>query len=162
MAPPTPTFNAAYPHERVIAHLFLPKGYSPPCQTIIYFPGTGSVSQEKSENLDESWEFDVRLSAIVKNGRAVLYPIYKGTFERKDEGRSSAGVDSYACKEQQVKIVQDFKRCIDYLETRPEIDSQKIAYFGFSWGGSMEAVIPAVEDRLKVSILAAGGLYSAS
>src|SRR6202171_2501037 len=32
------TFNAAYGNERVIAYLFLPKGGSPPYQTVVYFP----------------------------------------------------------------------------------------------------------------------------
>ena len=39
--------------------------------------------------------------------------------------------------------------------------SQKLAYFGWSSGGSRGAMIPAVEDRLKASILAVGGLSGA-
>ena len=46
-------------------------------------------------------------------------------------------------------VVKDFKRCIDYLETRQDIDSKKLAYYGLSWGGEYGAVIPAVEDRLR-------------
>jgi len=37
------------------------------------------------------------------------------------------------------------------------IDSDKFAYYGVSWGGWMGAYIPAVEGRLKASILLAGG-----
>ncbi len=152
------TFNAAYENERVIAYLFLPKSGPPPYQTVIYFPGSGSVSQKSSDNLDRYWEFDVRLSAIVKNGRAVLYPIYKGTFERGDESLSSADRNSHLYTEFLIKLVKDFERCVDYLESRPDIDSRKLAYFGFSWGGVMGSVIPAIESRLKVSVLAVGGL----
>jgi serine/threonine protein kinase/formylglycine-generating enzyme required for sulfatase activity/dienelactone hydrolase len=152
-------FNAAYENERVIAYLFLPRNSPPPYQTVIYFPGSGSISQITSENLDQYWEFDVRLSVIVKNGRAVLYPIYKGTFERGDDVLSSADESSYLYTEWLVKMVKDFKRCIDYLETRPDIDSKKLAYFGFSWGGELGTIIPAAEDRLKASILAVGGLF---
>ena len=152
------TFNAAYNNERMMAYLFLPKSSPPPYQTVIYFPGVGSISQKTSENLDRYWEYDSRLSAIVKNGRAALYPVYKGTFERGDEDLSSADRSSHLFTEWLVKIVKDFKRCVDYLETRPDIDSHKLAYFGFSWGGKMGSIIPAVESRLKASVLHVGGL----
>jgi len=154
------TFKAAYENERMIAHLFLPRKGSPPYQTIIYYPGGGVVAQPSSENLDKYWEFEDRLSLIVKNGRAVLFPIYEGTFERSDVAYRavSANPNSYLRTELLIKIIKDFKRCIDYLETRPDIDSQKLAYFGWSSGGSRGAMIPAVEDRLKASILAVGGL----
>jgi dienelactone hydrolase len=56
-----------------------------------------------------------------------------------------------------VQEVKDFRRCIDYLETRPDIDGTKLAYYGMSWGAVLGAIIPAVEERLKASILLAGG-----
>jgi dipeptidyl aminopeptidase/acylaminoacyl peptidase len=57
-----------------------------------------------------------------------------------------------------IEIFKDFKRSIDYLETRPDIDSKRLAYIGASWGGVLGAILPAVEDRLKVSILIVGGM----
>jgi dienelactone hydrolase len=59
-------------------------------------------------------------------------------------------------------LVKDFKRTVDYLRTRPEINGEKLAYYGMSWGGIMAALIPAVEDRLKASISVVGGLYPGS
>jgi cephalosporin-C deacetylase-like acetyl esterase len=49
--------------------------------------------------------------------------------------------------------VKDLRRSIDYLETRNEIDTDKLAYFGYSWGGYMGSIIPAVEPRIKASVL---------
>jgi dienelactone hydrolase len=57
-----------------------------------------------------------------------------------------------------IQEVKDFRRSIDYLQTRPDIDSQKIAYLGMSWGAYMSSIITAVEDRLRTSVLIAGGL----
>ena len=152
------TFRAAYENERVIAYLFLPRKSSPPYQTVIYAPGSGSLYQKSSENLDKYYEFATRLSAIVKNGRAVLYPIYKGTFERADDALLSAAQNSHLLTEWMIKVVKDFKRCIDYLETRPDIDSKRLAYYGFSWGGRYGVLIPAVEERLAASVLVVGGM----
>jgi dienelactone hydrolase len=154
------TFDAAYGGERIIAHLFLPKNTVPPYQTVIYFPGSGSLFQKSSKDLDSYFEFPVFLSFIVKNGRAVLYPVYKGTFERRDDALIPIhlGDNSHLYTEYLIQLVKDFKRCIDYLETRQDINSDKLAYYGMSWGGRFGAIIPAVEKRLKASVLAAGGL----
>jgi dienelactone hydrolase len=152
------TFNAAYEDERVIAYLFLPKTGVPPYQTLIYFPGTGSISQGSSKDLNTYVEFERYLAPVVKSGRAVLYPVYKGTFERADEVLVSADANSYLHTEFVTKIVQDFRRCIDYLETRPEIDTKRLAYFGLSWGGRYGPIITAVEERLGASVLVVGGM----
>jgi dienelactone hydrolase len=154
------TFDAAYGGERVIAYLFLPKSTAPPYQTVIYFPGGASEDQRSSKDLESYYEFPMFLSFIVKNGRAVLYPVYKGTFERGND-RLLALLDSDWSSHQYTQLlieeVKDFKRCVDYLETRQDIDSKKLAYYGMSWGGTLGAIIPAVEERLKASVLVAGG-----
>ena len=58
--------------------------------------------------------------------------------------------------ELRVQQVQDFRRCIDYLEGRPDIDKNKLAFSGASWGGWMGPLIQAVEPRIKASILVVG------
>jgi predicted esterase len=99
--------------------------------------------------------------SLVKSGRAVMFPIYKGTFERKSDALLGiqAGANTRQYTEYFIKVVKDFRRSVDYLETRSDIDLQKLAYLGFSWGGIYGALIPAIEDRLKVSILNSGGMW---
>ena len=89
----------------------------------------------------------------------MLYPVYKGTFERRDDALIPIILadNSHLYTEYLIQIVKDFKRCIDYLETRQDIESNKLAYYGMSWGGELGAIIPAVEDRLKASVLMPGG-----
>jgi dienelactone hydrolase/predicted Ser/Thr protein kinase len=153
------SFDAAYGGERVIAYLFLPKNSAPPYQTVIYFPGSASEWTRSSQDIESYYEYPMFLSYIVKNGRAVLYPVYKGTFERGSDEMTDV-LDNNWNSHQYVEIfiqeVKDFKRCVDYLETRPDIDSGRIAYYGMSWGGGLGAVIPAVEERLKASVLLGG------
>ena len=93
---------------------------------------------------------------ILKNGCSVLYPIYKGTYERKD-GQEVRGGRTHQYTEWLIKWTKDFSRSIDYLETRSDIDTSKIGFYGHSWGGDLGGIIPAVEDRLKVNILIVGG-----
>jgi eukaryotic-like serine/threonine-protein kinase len=49
-------------------------------------------------------------------------------------------------------------RSIDYLETRRDIDSTKLAYLGLSNGAVEGAHLPAMEKRIKAAILDSGGL----
>ena len=154
-------FDAAYGGERMSGVLFLPTNAKPPYQTVVYFPGIQAVVRASSEELETDMEFQVFLSFVVKNGRAVLYPVYKGTMERGDPAliRLAMGYNnnSYQFTEYLIQLIKDFKRCLDYLETREDIDSGKLAFYGMSWGGDMGAYIPAVETRLQASILLAGG-----
>jgi predicted esterase len=154
------TFDAAYGGERIIAHLFLPKNTEPPYQTVIYFPGSNAIFQKSSKDIESFFEFPIFLSFIVKNGRAALLPVYKGTFERRDDALIPIhnGATSHQYTEYLIQLVKDVRRSIDYLETRQEIDSQKIALQGMSWGAIIGLIIPAVEERLKTIVLLGGGL----
>jgi dienelactone hydrolase len=102
-----------------------------------------------------------KVALLIKNGRAVFYPMYKGTYERRNgipAWLHDPPTATHQFTEYQIMLAKDFKRCIDYLETRSDIDSNKLAYYGFSWGGFLGNLIPAVEERLKVSILHLGGI----
>jgi formylglycine-generating enzyme required for sulfatase activity/dienelactone hydrolase/predicted Ser/Thr protein kinase len=159
----TVSFDAAYGGERVLAHLFLPSNARPPFQTVIYFPGEASTWMPSSEGLESYYEFTMFVSYLVRNGRAVLYPVYKGTFERGSPELSVLSQpenvgDTYAYTEYLIQVVKDLRRSIDYLETRPDIDSERLAYYGMSWGAYLGTIIPAVEDRFGASVLLGGGV----
>lgn len=53
---------------------------------------------------------------------------------------------------------KDIGRCLDYLETRKDIQSDKIGYVGISWGGFLGGIYPAIEKRIKVIVLNVGGM----
>jgi len=59
-------------------------------------------------------------------------------------------------------VAKDASRALDYAETRWELDHGKVAYYGYSWGSVMGALIPAVEPRIKTCVLALGGLNSSN
>ena len=154
------SFDAAYGRERVLAYLFLPANSPPPYQTVIYFPGSASTLMTSSRDLESYYEFPMFLSFLVRNRRAVLYPVYQGTFERSSPemvALANGAPPSHAYTEYLVQVVKDFRRSIDYLQTRQDIDRAGLAYYGMSWGAVLGAIIPAVEPRLEASVLLAGG-----
>jgi len=47
--------------------------------------------------------------------------------------------------------IWDMMRCIDYLQTRPEVDPQRIGMMGLSQGGTMTTFTTAAEPRIKAA-----------
>jgi serine/threonine protein kinase/dienelactone hydrolase len=142
------SFDAAYGGERIPAYLFLPKNASPPYQTIVLFPNSYARGVSSSQHLDYA-TFDF----IIRSGRALLYPIYKGTFERGGGHPPQGGV-----RDMHVQWGKDFFRAVDYLETRQEVDKNKLAYYSLSMGGFFGPIPVALEPRIKVAVFGAGGL----
>jgi dienelactone hydrolase len=143
------SYNAAYGRERVPAYLFLPRRARPPYQTVVYWPAGDAISLRSSA--------DIRLRYIeylVRSGRAVLHPVYKGTYERRGERRGGPG----ETRELFIQISKDLGRSIDYLETRPDMDTRRLAFYGVSLGASIAPPLLAIEHRFKAAVLQGGGL----
>ena len=56
------------------------------------------------------------------------------------------------------KWVMDFRRTVDYVESRKDLQHNKLGYYGYSWGSRMGPFILSVEKRVDVAILLVGGL----
>jgi serine/threonine protein kinase/dienelactone hydrolase len=147
------SYAAAYGNERAIAYLFLPKKGKPPYQTVLFFPGSNALLVRTFSIYATS-----SLDAILKSGRAVLYPVYKGTYERGDGMETDVASTTSEWRDHVIMWTKDASRAIDYAETRPDLDHTKLAYYGYSWGAEMGGIVPAVEPRIKVCVFALGGL----
>src|SRR5579863_4594376 len=147
------TYAATYGHEQAISYLFLPTKSKPPYQTVLFFPGSGALSLRHFAVYPSA-----SIDSILRSGRAVLYPIYKSTYERGDGMESDVTNGSSEWRDHVIMWTKDASRAIDYVETRPDLDRNKIAYYGYSWGAVMGAIIPAVDQRISAVVLALGGL----
>jgi eukaryotic-like serine/threonine-protein kinase len=147
------TMSAPYANEKLIVYLFLPRDKKPPYQPIIFYPGSNVIYQNEFDG-----GYADRIDFLVKSGRAIIYPIYKGTFERRDELNSDLADESVFYKDHVIMWRKDIGRTIDYIETRTDILPDKLGYFGWSWGGFMGGIIPAIETRIKAIVLHVGGM----
>ena len=145
----TVAFDAGYGGERVRAQLFLPRGRRGPHQTVVFFPAYDAFLLHSSRDMAVG-----AAELIVRSGRAFLYPIYKGTYERQVAGAAGANAQRELC----IAWSRDFGRAIDYLETRSDIDRSRLAFYGISAGGDAGVILTALETRLKASVLQGTGL----
>jgi hypothetical protein len=146
------TFDAAYDHQRVIAWLYVPRNAKPPYQTIVFFPSGHSRSVG---NIDERELYP--MDFLIRSGRAVVFPEYQGTFERRP--KNSLGPSGE--RDQTIQQCKDLQRSVDYLETRTDIARDRLGYFGISSGGQRGVIILALEPRIRAAVLARVGLPGA-
>jgi formylglycine-generating enzyme required for sulfatase activity/predicted Ser/Thr protein kinase/dienelactone hydrolase len=148
------TFDAAYNGERMAAYLFLPKHVKAPYQTVLFFPSARVLElPPDSSTLGDKKFFDY----ILQSGRAVMYPVYENTYERRVTASHPGGGQDVVLTRDWYK---DAARSLDYLATRKDIDSSKVAYLGVSMGAAYGVIFSTLlQDRLKTTILLDGGYF---
>ena len=147
------SFDAAYGRERVTAYLFLPRHVAPPFQAVVFFPSANVLDVPNSSELGDTAFFDF----IVQSGRAVIYPVYKDTYERRVTDLLPGAAHAIALT---VERYRDVARSLDYLETRQDIDHEKVAYLGVSMGAAEGVIYSSLaQDRLRGAIFLDGGYF---
>jgi dienelactone hydrolase len=145
--------NAGYGGERLTTFVFIPRAFEAPLQTVVYFPGSGAIYRRSYKDLGTGgFEY------VLRSGRAVVYPIYKGTFERGTGLRSDIQDESNLWRDHVIAWATDLRRSVDYLETRDDLDVARLGYLGISWGGAVAPVMLALEERIRAAVIIVGGL----
>lgn len=115
-------------------------------RTVIFFPPGSAYVTRTNAYLDTR-----QVQFLIQSGRAVLYPIYRGTFDRWVEVRGAS-----EDRDLTIQDAKDFSRMVDYLETRTDIDRNRLAYFGNSSGAVIAPLILAIDQRMKAAALVGG------
>jgi pimeloyl-ACP methyl ester carboxylesterase len=97
-------------------------------------------------------------SFVVKTGLALVLPILKSTYERRDSLVSDLPDSTIFWRDHVVMWTKDIRRTLDYLSTRADIDTSHFAYFGTSWGSNMAPIQLVAEPRFKTAVLYVAGL----
>jgi eukaryotic-like serine/threonine-protein kinase len=147
------SFAGASGDERVTAYVFLPRTGTPPYQTVVVFPGSFALFQRSFSEANLSvWDY------VVRSGRAIVHPIYWGTYERARAVPTDQPDTTAAYRDRVVHWARDFRRSVDYVASRPDLDSAHIGFFGFSWGGRLGPLLLGLEPRVKAAVLYVAGL----
>ncbi len=133
--------------ERVPALLIIPKGGNPPYPCIVFLHGYGGKKEDALGLADY----------VAGEGYAVFSIDAQYHGERKKPGEALYSPDIEKSVKGLMQTVLDLRRGIDFLETVPEIDKDKIGYVGGSMGGIIGGIFIGVEPRVKAAVLVVPG-----
>ncbi|UCD25107.1 MAG: hypothetical protein JSW51_04060, partial [Gemmatimonadota bacterium] len=140
--------------DPILAYLYLPKRAAPPMQTLVY---VASASAFFSEPVWQQAE-EV-LGPHIKAGRAVFTVTLEGMVERAwPADFVPPPSNSVRFRDQMVKHATELRLGIDYLETRDEIDMERLAYVGLSLGAGSRLPFAAVDERFRAVVLIGAGI----
>ncbi len=143
----------------VTGNLYIPKGLTKPAPTILYVCGHSQVVKD-GVSLGGKTHYQHHACWFARHGYVCLVidtlqlgeiqGIHHGTY-RYDmwwwlaRGYTPAGVEAWNCI-----------RALDYLQTRKEVDGERIGVTGRSGGGAYSWWIAALDERIKAAVPVAG------
>ena len=77
-------------------------------------------------------------------------------FARRPNGMSASVTMTEQDRREQIQLIVDLRRGVDMLISRQDVDPERLAYVGISYGGAMGGLLAGVEDRLKAYVLQVG------
>lgn len=134
-----PTYQKAL---RVSAYLVLPIGNGP-FPAILYLH---AGMMNKDQYLDE---------AILLAQQGVVCLVIDGPIS-SNRGKRLDPFNIPKLRDAYIRTVIDLRRGIDVLESLPQIDPDRMAYVGHSYGATWGGVLAGVETRLRAYVLMAG------
>ncbi|MBI1371730.1 MAG: prolyl oligopeptidase family serine peptidase [Phycisphaera sp.] len=143
----------------VTANLYLPKGLDKPAPAILYVCGhsqqkDGDISYGNKTGYQHHGEWFARNGYVCLTIDTLqlgeIQGIHHGTYREgrwwwNARGYTPAGVEAW-----------NSMRAIDYLQSRPEVDGERIGMTGRSGGGSYTWWTSAIDERIKVAVPVAG------
>jgi DNA-binding winged helix-turn-helix (wHTH) protein/dienelactone hydrolase len=144
------------------AVIFIVRPLAPhtPLQPIIYAPAADccGVARPNRNTLDQ-----LRVAGfIVASGRALVMPIWWGSYERALPFEPDAAAFADRQRRQALEWEQDLRVTLDYLETRADIDAKQAGFFGLSRGATRNAIVLALDERIRAAVLLSGGIEIAN
>ena len=143
----------------VTANLYIPKGLEEPAPAILYVCGHGGV-KKNGISYGNKVRYQHHAAWFARHGYICfiidtlqlgeIEGIHHGTYRHKmwwwnSRGYTPAGTELWNCI-----------RALDYLETRKEVDKDRIGVTGRSGGGAYSWWIAALDERIKAAVPVAG------
>lgn len=147
-------------NSRVVGYLATPINSNPPYPCVLQMHGL-NVSKNDFW-VEEYHRAELVTRGLVSAGYAVLAldmpyhgdRLYENNFEptlitlfRKGWG--------YRIRDMVVQSTIEYRRAIDYLETRTDINANRIGAIGYSLGSVVTMILTGVDDRIKTCVVCA-------
>ena len=147
----------------VPAYLILPPGSQVNIPVILIVDGVYGSKQRWFD--DDSWPRGGLLrKSFIKSGFGVMVldAVYHGERSYENNFQPPCWLDK--CPHTGMRMITqtavEYRQAIDYLESRPEIDSLKIGMAGISMGGMITFALSSVDTRLKSAAACVTPIYN--
>ena len=142
-------------YSRVPAYLISPKNGGGPHPVVLIIDG-GLGSKERWVQ-DDNWpKGGLITKALLAKGFAVMIcdAAYHGERSYENEFASFPWPNQYPYSFRQIAIQTafDYRRAIDYLFTRSDIDTTRIGMLGLSLGGLVTFELSSIDSRIKSAV----------
>lgn len=122
---------------------------------IIEFPSAGAIFNNELIINDQTIK---EYKHLLDEGYSVIIPVYYNTWGREKTIKDWWPNETEEYKNTIIKIGKDFKKVIDYLETKKNLDISKLSYMGYSWGSVTSNILLAIDKRITSAAIFVGGL----
>ena len=138
-------------HSRVPTYLAIPKSGSGPFPVVILIDGIGG-SKARWFEVDSWQRGTLVVNALIESGFSAMALDARFHGERAAENDYQIPTDMTERRDMVVQSVIEHRRAMDYLATRPEIDTNRIGVLGLSMGGMLTFALASVDSRIKTAI----------
>tara|TARA_Y100001980_G_C14543874_1_gene322795 strand:+ start:55 stop:2316 length:2262 start_codon:yes stop_codon:yes gene_type:complete len=142
--------------ENLFGYVIYSNKFKDKYDPVIIYPNAGSIGTNKDNQLPN--ELLNQFKYLIDEGYAIIHPVYHNTFSRKKTIKTFWASDSEDYKDAIIKIGQDYKRSLDYIQSRNDFNFNNMSYFGYSWGSTTSNYLLAIDDRVKAAVICVGGL----
>ena len=138
--------------SRVPAYLALPKERTGRVPVVLLLDGIQGSKERWFEQ--DSWPRGPLVTdSLLAAGIGVLALDARYHGERVADGDyRSPGLSGGNFQELFVATVVDYRRALDYLATRPEVDTTRIGALGLSMGGMMSFALAGLDERIRAVV----------
>jgi len=138
------TFDAIF----VPSHLYIPKNISSPAPAILHIPGHWLENSKMESDIQKC------CINLTKHGFIVLNIDQMDQGERRNNWKVHGHIESLLVGITQLgMMIYENIKAIDYLESREEVNKDKIGMMGTSGGGSNTAYTSALDSRIKAAAI---------
>ncbi len=148
-------------HDRIPAYLLIPKNLGGPTPAVYcHHQHGGNFALGKSELVGLAGDPEQAIAVeLAERGYITLSPDAIAFEERNWTADKSGKAEYFELATRLVKgqtllakVLHDVSVGIDYLQSRPEIDKNKIGFIGHSYGGRMALWAPVFDRRIVVTV----------
>jgi pimeloyl-ACP methyl ester carboxylesterase len=150
------SLNMSKHDGRFEAYVFIPKGYKPPYQSMVYMSGDYAFRRGARMEPSIPWEVKDVFSPYLHSGRAIIWPVWHGSYERYDGWREAPNeLRGVIFFERLQRWVTDTAAIVDYLDASEDFND-RVAWLGLSFGGAFPNSTHFFTPPFRTAILLSG------